>query len=359
MNCGAITNDVLADYNDGALDAAVRAKVEAHLAACGACRARAEEIGLITGALEGNPDLADDVPISGTFDEAVFETVEDVIRERRPAPPSRANVRWLVPAAACLVVGIVIGITFYSTRSGYKPAYAPPSVEYAMAKREYKASSPKPKADAFADARMKEPQAPPRLKSSRPWQENEELKEKLAAANEKILELASEVETLKIDLTNEKFRADKVSRALKIKDEDVGKIRTALADIKKEFDEQKLQIDVLLKENEIMLEIAEGIKGELEKSNEEVARLKKDFDSTKTSLAKLEKENADLKKALIIAGDFNGDGKADVSDAMAICRRLLEGKTIERTDEGDANDDGVVDVGDALTIINRSLSGER
>jgi hypothetical protein len=84
-----------------------------------------------------------------------------------------------------------------------------------------------------------------------------------------------------------------------------------------------------------------------------------DLKEAKMTVEKIEKENEYLKKAALVAGDFNGDGRADVSDAMDICRRLLKEETIACHQEGDANNDGRIDVGDALYIVNQSLAGER
>jgi hypothetical protein len=58
---------------------------------------------------------------------------------------------------------------------------------------------------------------------------------------------------------------------------------------------------------------------------------------------------------VVLYGDLSGDGKVDVADALAICRRILAGETIGYQARRDANRDGRIDVGDALHIINESL----
>src|SRR5437660_1318061 len=101
MNCGQMENRLIA-YLDGKANRTERREVEAHLAACAACRTRAEEFRLLCGVL-------DEVPMkepSPAFDAR--------LRARLAAePPRRSFWAWLAPsprlafAASMLLVGWV------------------------------------------------------------------------------------------------------------------------------------------------------------------------------------------------------------------------------------------------------------
>ena len=101
MNCGQMENRLIA-YLDGKANRTERREVEAHLAACAACRTRAEEFRLLCGVL-------DEVPmkeLSPAFDAR--------LRARLAAePPRRSFWAWLAPsprlafAASMLLVASV------------------------------------------------------------------------------------------------------------------------------------------------------------------------------------------------------------------------------------------------------------
>jgi len=101
MNCGQMENRLIA-YLDGKANRTERREVEAHLAACAACRTRAEEFRLLSGVL-------DEVPMkepSPAFDAR--------LRARLAAePPRRSFWAWLAPsprlafAASMLLVASV------------------------------------------------------------------------------------------------------------------------------------------------------------------------------------------------------------------------------------------------------------
>ena len=101
MNCGQMENRLIA-YLDGKANRTERREAEAHLAACAACRTRAEEFRLLCGVL-------DEVPMkepSPAFDAR--------LRARLAAePPRRSFWTWLTPsprlafAASMLLVASV------------------------------------------------------------------------------------------------------------------------------------------------------------------------------------------------------------------------------------------------------------
>jgi hypothetical protein len=120
-----------------------------------------------------------------------------------------------------------------------------------------------------------------------------------------------------------------------------------------------MQATELKKENDSLRQLAEDARTKLDNYHIQMKHLATDLKEAKMTVEKIKEENQELKKAVLVAGDFNGDGRADVSDAMDICLLLLQEETIACHQEGDANDDGRIDVGDALYIINQSLAGER
>jgi hypothetical protein len=60
-----------------------------------------------------------------------------------------------------------------------------------------------------------------------------------------------------------------------------------------------------------------------------------------------------------IAGDINGDGVVDITDAVALINRYLSGTTDTlNLSIADMNNDGVVDITDAVAIVNKYLRNE-
>ncbi len=86
MNCARL-DERLIPYLDGKLAAGERREVEAHLAACAACRRRADEFRAVTG-------LLDELPVvepSPAFDVRVRARVA-------AAPPRQSWWAWLTPS---------------------------------------------------------------------------------------------------------------------------------------------------------------------------------------------------------------------------------------------------------------------
>ena len=86
MNCERMENRLIA-YLDGRASPTERREVEAHLAACVACRTRAEEFRRLW-------DVLDEVPV-----EQPSPAFDARLRARLAAVPTRASVwSWLVPS---------------------------------------------------------------------------------------------------------------------------------------------------------------------------------------------------------------------------------------------------------------------
>jgi anti-sigma factor RsiW len=118
MNCERISTELIA-YLDGRAGAAERREVESHLAACAACRVRAEGFRGVWKALEEIPVVE---PSLG-FDARIRQRIA---AEPRPRPWS-----WLMPSprlafSLCLLVALS---TYISSRPPAMTESAPPTEE--------------------------------------------------------------------------------------------------------------------------------------------------------------------------------------------------------------------------------------
>jgi anti-sigma factor RsiW len=123
MNCGHMQENLIV-YLDGKAAPAARRQVEEHLAACPACRERAEQFSALWRALDEVPGLSP----SPSFDAAV--------RQRVAAEPHRASWwSWLTPSprlAVAATVLVVFSVWLSSQRPGPQPPMtspAPQSIE--------------------------------------------------------------------------------------------------------------------------------------------------------------------------------------------------------------------------------------
>ena len=70
-------------------------------------------------------------------------------------------------------------------------------------------------------------------------------------------------------------------------------------------------------------------------------------------------QQANVDNQVAIAGDINGDGVVDITDAVALINRYLSGTTATLVlSVADMNDDGVIDITDAVAIVNKYLRNE-
>jgi len=125
MNCETIEKRLIA-YLDGRASAAERREVEAHLAACGACRTRAEEFRLLWGVLDEAPQLE----VSPAFDAR--------LRARIAAEPPRQSLwAWLVPSPRlALAVSLLLVLSVWISSLPPVPGTASP--ELAKSEAEFK-----------------------------------------------------------------------------------------------------------------------------------------------------------------------------------------------------------------------------
>ena len=128
MKCERMEKRLIA-YLDGRASAAERREVEAHLAACGACRTRAGEFRALWGVLDEVPP----VEVSPAFDAR--------LRARVAAEPPRESWwAWLVPSprlafAASLLLVLSLWISSLPQNPPQAPAAAPGSeAEFKMIK---------------------------------------------------------------------------------------------------------------------------------------------------------------------------------------------------------------------------------
>ena len=112
MNCEQIEKSLIT-YLEGKTAPGELRQVEAHLAACAACRERAEQFRLLWGVLEEVPSIAP----SPAFDAAV--------RERIAREPHRAGPwKWLVlsPRMAFAMAAVLLSAWLWSQKPGRQAA---------------------------------------------------------------------------------------------------------------------------------------------------------------------------------------------------------------------------------------------
>jgi len=95
----------LSDLIDGVLSPEQRRRAEAHLAICSACSDRRDRLELILGAARALPDEIDPPP----------QLWSDVQARIQPAV-SRARQRWLLAAAAVVLVAVSSAVTAFIVR---------------------------------------------------------------------------------------------------------------------------------------------------------------------------------------------------------------------------------------------------
>ncbi len=123
MNCERMENRLIA-YLDGKASAADRREVEAHLAACGACRTRAEEFRALWSVLDEAPPAQP----SPAFDAR--------LRARVAAEPARASVwAWLAPSPR-LALAVTLLAVFSVWLSSLPPTTTPVQTQQAAAPAE-------------------------------------------------------------------------------------------------------------------------------------------------------------------------------------------------------------------------------
>lgn len=127
MNCERMENRLIA-YLDGRAGQAERSDVEAHLAACTACRTRAQEFRLLWNVLG-------EVPM-----EEPSPSFDDRLRARIAAEPARPSVwSWLVPSprlafAVSLLVILSVWVSSVPERLPPPPTVANTDAEFKMIK---------------------------------------------------------------------------------------------------------------------------------------------------------------------------------------------------------------------------------
>src|SRR5205823_2059263 len=92
--------DQLGDLIDGRLAPEERQRVEAHVAICSACSERRERLETLVRAARALPDEID--PPATLWNE---------VRARIAPAPSRARQRWMLAAAAVILVALSSGVT--------------------------------------------------------------------------------------------------------------------------------------------------------------------------------------------------------------------------------------------------------
>jgi len=175
-------------------------------------------------------------------------------------------------------------------------------------------------------------------------------------------ELNEQLRKLGEDVKAEKDRNTTLTEQLKERDREAVALQNAvdaqnqtLAELRAKLADDSRKLAQLTADYAGVVRAVKEQKEEVSGMHSELGLLKSRLDESKTEIARLEKENAGLRDRLVVLGDINGDGKADVSDALLVLEKLLSGADVAYTPGADANRDGKVDVGDVLLILNKSL----
>lgn len=344
MECSQITNDLLFDLAVDELEPGPAGKIRSHLESCPQCRKRFTEIKDIRSQLkEETRALA--VDISPGIDDAVMKTYKTSVHRPESAPLERGvSLRsWALTAAACIVIGLMLGAFLFQYQASEDSAAsrneteAAPSNKSAMGYLTNDTLASRSSESDYDNSNII-------TKSGKGGSKDDEFRtlyeEALQAA--RVMKISSdrlrgELETVKKEKRN---LADALDKTRKDLENTRGKV-----------EETEKKLAALEMKNKNASRNSELLAGKIE-------TLEKRVNDYTSAFARLEKENAELKKALVVMGDLSGDDRVDVSDAMTLCERLLEKDNIEYDERADLNADGKVDVGDALAIMNKTLAEE-
>lgn len=355
LNCSEIGDDVLLDYVEGELPADLQAKISVHLQECDYCSTRLADVSLMASALRGNMQLQADVRVPAAADKAVIDTIREVALNQRRTLGMARMLKWLVPAAAVVVVVVIAGFLLTGSSAQRGHGYAP-TAENASARRTV-AQTEQPRAQEPA-TQGRSVMAALEFEKERSRIFEEALKqaeESMAELNEQLRALGEDVKaekeknaTLSEQLKERDREAVTLQKAVDAQNETLTELRAKLADDSKKLAQLTADYAGVVRAVKEQEEEVSGMRSEL-------SLLKSQNDESRAAIVRLEKENAELSDRLVVLGDINGDGKADVSDALLVLERLLSGADVAYTPGADANRDGKVDVGDVLLILNKSL----
>jgi hypothetical protein len=328
--CGGPGFDRIVDYLSGALPAEEERQIAAHLGECPSCRRLCDETADIVGALHETGDDAGDVPVPEEVDRRVLAAARDVARELRPvpAPARRSSAPLLVGAAAACLLALVSGLLWGRHMAFSSAASVPPDLRVQLRadlqKKIQKLETDRAEEVALLREQIRRQTAHAGLLAKTLTASESRIAgliEKVAEVAGRMEEQKTKTEDLEAKVRAAQARATAVARDLSLREASLAECRRLI-------------------ENE----------------RRRVADLEDRLGGAGKTMAGMQETIEALRAAARTPGDFNGDGRADVTDALAICSGVLRGRDIRYTELADLNRDGKIDVGDALLITGLSFS---
>jgi hypothetical protein len=346
MNCDDLTNDVLADLCGGTLDAEAKARAEAHLASCEACRRRAEEVRAVLGAARGW-GAGDEVP--GRVEQRLAEIVAGSAgaKEQRPqvaAPPrGPAWARVALPVAVAFM-GLVLGYLVAAVPGIGPGTPGRATLEKRLLDAEGRVGRMEADAAEIAGlARAAGRQAASaKADRDRVASQRDALLEELRKGQEARISLETRLSLLGDEVTA--LQKQVAEERLAAEGETALRLRT------------EAQMAKLVENVSVQLSRLEAVQDRFDALSKEQDSLRGDLGVANAEAAALKARNEELESALRVRGDADGDRHADVRDALAICRARAAGREFPYTPAADLNGDGRIDVGDAMLILREAAA---
>ncbi len=325
--CGFADGSEMADYLDGRIPGEDRIRIEKHIASCETCRLRMADLALLIPALKS--------PAGAGADAAVPERVDEAIAALAASSAGRSAARGRIlsafaaaaAAVALLASGYLTGSLRLAARDGAAPESPPASTGTGNA------GAPAGREKEVTDL-MREVQS---------------LKE-LAAAHQK---RADDAESL---LSAAAVGAEEQGRRLAGLESEIRGHQGVIGALKADLEASAAvrgRYEEALKAREAAVE---DLRTRLEEHSASVRDLESRLSAARENTLAMEKRIADLESPREVRGDWNGDGSADIVDALAICGSAARGGETPFKHSADMNGDGVVDVGDAVVIAGLAFS---
>lgn len=307
MKCNELTQDLLADLrlSADALDAGLRARAQAHVAACPACQVRAANLEALTGALRSKDFLSDGPAVAAATDAAVLRDIDALLGAPAPASASPNVFPMLRAAAAALVM---VGLAYGAYRMVVQ--HGEPSNENSFHETDNDGSG-----------------------------QGESLPDK--SADQPVLIAESEARDI---FENDKPRRivfdDDIARPLFEDDPARRLIHDTDADLS----------DILRGEDS-----PDPLRVIVDPGENDTASVDPLHPDTQPIESPPVKGLVSPENAAVAFGDINADGRADAADAPLLCALLVDPGATLRTQD-DVNRDGVVDVIDALLLAKNNAA---
>lgn len=308
MKCNELTQDLLADLRLSAdeLDAGLRARAEAHVAACPACRARAANLEALAGALRSKDFLSDGPAVAAATDAAVLRDIDALLGAPAPSAtsPMLISVMRIAAAAALVLICLAFGAFYLVHWQGLKKSNS---------------------RNLARDAKQVHPQQGTPVPDPH---------QPVLIGDGEVRDIFENDKPRRIvfddDIARPLFEDDPARRLIHDTDADLSDI------LRGEDSPDPLRVIV-------------------DPGEDDTASVDPLHPDTQPIESPSVKGLVSPENAAVAFGDINADGRADAADAPLLCALLVDpGATLRKQD--DVNRDGVVDVIDALLLAKNNAA---